>query len=162
MRTLSRWSAAVVTGLFSIACTNPPAWYTQSIPNRQAPTSIVVSGPSPIAPDAPTTYRVTITYPSPLHATAGFVVIVEIYEDDFGDVLLDRVVRVRIPGGATSGSANFTLTCRDPNSDQQYIIQGDNGSNTYDDVWEVFGYVPDQVTSESDEGGNHNIICEEP
>ncbi len=162
MRTLSRWSAGVATGLFAMACTNTPSWYTQTTPNRQAPSSIVVTGPSPIAPNAATTYTLTITYPNPLHATANFTVKAEIYEDDWGDVLLDRVVRVSIPAGATSGSATFTLTCLDPNMDQQYVIQGDNGSNTYDDVWEIFGYVPDQVTSESDEGPNLNVICEEP
>jgi len=152
----------VVAGVLAVACTGPPSWYTQTTPNKQAPTSIVVTGPSPIRPNVPNTYTVTVTYPNPLHATANFTVVAEIWEDDIGDVLLDRVVRVPIAAGATSGSQTFVLTCLDPDMNQEYTINGDNGFNSYDDVWEVFGYVPDQGTSETDEGPNLNVICEEP
>ncbi|MDJ0918450.1 MAG: prepilin-type N-terminal cleavage/methylation domain-containing protein [Woeseiaceae bacterium] len=154
---------AISEGLKSWWNKKPPPWYTIITPVKQEPTSIVITnGPQTINPGVAATYTVTVTYPAPINATNGFGVIVSIWEDDLGDVLLDRRVRISVPAGATSGSATFTLTCLDPNGDGSYTINGDNGSNTLDDTWEIFAYVPDQTTSESKEGPNYNVSCEEP
>ena len=140
-----------------------PSWYTYDPPNKDTPDSVeITAGPNTIRPGVANTYTLTVTYDNPISSTKNYIVIAEIYEDDVGDVLLDRLVRLSFPTGATSASANFTLTCTDPANDGNYLIVGDNGSNTLDDTWEIFGYVKDQTTSYPEEGSNYNVSCEEP
>ena len=136
-----------------------PGWYTQTVPNAQEPDDIVVTGPSSLAPGETGTFNVRVVFSQPIHPTQAFSVIVSIWEDDFGDVLLDRLVRVSVPGGSTEGDADFELTCVIQDSGD-LIIQGDNGFNTYDATWEIFGYADVQSTVDDPyEGGNHDLRC---
>jgi hypothetical protein len=134
------------------------SWYTVPAINKQVPTSLLVTGPATITPGASATFTLTVTYANPISATNNFIVRAAIFEDDIGDVRLDRSVQVRFPANATSGSATFTLTCVD-DGQGNLLIRGDDGSNTYDPVWEIFAWIPDQDTSQEEEGPNANVSC---
>lgn len=149
---------AVLACLFS-ACSYPP-WYTVNLPNKQDPSLVFVTGPSVASPDT-YTFRVRVTYDNPISTAQGFVVRLDVFEDDYGDVLLDRNVVLSFPAGASSATKSFRLSCVDDGNGNLSIV-GQDGQNTHDDVWEVFAVVREQSTSEHEEGPNHEFRCEIP
>lgn len=168
-----RWCLFVALTLLAgcqTFCPTQQGIYIRNTPRVQTPTTVKVTGPATLAVGQAATFTVTVTYPEPIldnlptgqtSLVQGAVVRVEIYEDDIGDVLLDRSVNVTIPRGEKSGDATFILTCED-DTDKGRIIRGDNEFNTYDQEWEVFGYVPTQRNSSSKEGDNYKCSCPAP
>jgi hypothetical protein len=132
------------------------AWGAEDF-TKQSVSSVEVTGPPTMTPGTPTTFQVKLTLGGPIHPRNAFRVNVAIYEYDIADVRLIRSIPIRFPGGATTGTATFTLTCEDHGA-ERWIV-GADGHNTYDDVWEVFGSVPDQQTAYYDYGSNHNVSC---
>ena len=164
-RTVQLISVGVLLLLTSTCSGCRKSWYTQTVPTKQGVTSVIVTpaGPVDLTEGVPTVFTVTVTLDGALHPTQAFFVTVQIYEDDvWGDVNLDRNVRVSIPAGGVSGNNTFTLTCIDPDDDGNYKLQGDDGAEDLEDVWQVYGYVIDQPAASSESGPNTDVTCSEP
>jgi hypothetical protein len=139
---------------------NPPPWYTNLTPNKQDPSAVTIkAGPKSLTPGQTGTYTVQVDVDRALNAMASYTITVEIWEDDyFGDKQLDRLVKVPIPAGATSGTATFSLSCNDDGAGDRSLA-GATAAQTFDDPWHVYGYVPDQFASEPENGSNYEVRC---
>lgn len=140
--------------------TSPPSWYTDLTPNKQEPSAVTITaGLQSLTPGQTGTYTVQVNFDEALNAKASYFVTVEIWEDDyFGDKQLDRLVKVPIPAGATSGTATFSLSCNDDGAGN-LSLAGATAAQTFDDPWHVYGYVPDQFASEAESGSNYELRC---
>lgn len=150
--------------------------YTVYTPRADDPERLeITAGQQSMVPGVPETYEVTVEFDNPIHDKQGFNVRVEIYEDDLGDVLLDRHVSVNFPAKATVGTGTFVLTCYDADDTDNLpdelaediaqknisglILVADNNYQTYDAKWEIFPFTPDQTTASYEEGTSYFLTC---
>lgn len=121
-------------------------------PNKQAPASLTLDGPTHLRAGHTYTFFVSLAYPQPLHADYSYRVAVEIVDDSFGEQLLDGGLEVGMRSGSRSGRASFALSC-EKRGEGSFELQGDDGASPSDGTWQIRARVPDQANSASNAGG---------
>lgn len=135
-----------------------PPWTSTVPPNKQAPASLTLDGPTHLRAGHTHTFFISLAYPQPLHADYSYRVAVEILGGSFGEQLLHGGVEVGMRSGSRSGQASFALSC-EKQGEGRFELQGGDGASASDGAWQVLARVRDQSNSAAYDGAAMTVLC---